>query len=114
MSTWWRQARRDGKTITDRLERIVALVEESIEPGEGKWNDNAEWGLDMALKLQHEMHGVKRIRSILRRLKRCVQCHGTGKVPELEERGGPWMEYNVLVWEECPACGGTGRVKEER
>jgi DnaJ-class molecular chaperone len=56
----------------------------------------------------------KRIRSILRRLNRCVQCHGTGKVPELEERGGPWMEYNVLVWEECPACGGTGRVKEER
>lgn len=53
------------------------------------------------------LHTAKRIRSIIRRLKRCNQCL-RGKVPELEERGGPWMEYQVLVWENCPRCNGTG------
>jgi len=93
-TTWWRQARdRDGRTIVERLELTARKSFYQLE----------------------EMRPYRqRIRSIIRRLNRCVQCHGTGKVPELEERGGPWMEYNVLVWEECPACGGTGRVKEER
>lgn len=50
---------------------------------------------------------IKRIASIMRRLKRCNECL-RGKIPELEERGRPWMEYQVIVWEDCPRCNGTG------
>ncbi len=62
------------------------------------------WAFDPVLREK-----FKRIRSIIRRLKRCNQCL-RGKVPELEECGRPWMEYQVLVWEDCPRCNGTGRI----
>lgn len=52
---------------------------------------------------------TRRIRSIIRRLKRCNECL-RGKIPELEERGRPWMEYQVIVWEDCPRCNGTGQI----
>lgn len=93
MSTWWRQSRdANGRTIIDRLDLIARKSFYQLE----------------------EMRPYRqRIRSILRRLKRCVRCYGTGKVPGLEERGGPWMEYQVLIEEECMACGGTGRIRRE-
>ena len=106
--TWWRQSRdASGKTIAERLERIVALVEDQIEPGEGKWGDNAEWGLDMALKLQHETHGVKRIRSILRRLKICPRCKW-GVV--LSVRRMPSGQVEGFGRMRCPVCDGSGAV----
>ena len=87
--TWWRIAKdSNGLTVVDRLGLI--------------WRKSF-------LQLEEMRPYRQRILSILRRLKGCVKCHGTGKVPALEERGGPWMEYQVLVYDECDDCNGTGR-----
>lgn len=100
--TWWRQSRDSfGKTIPQRLTFDILLLEEAIAAR--NIERDKEW-------ISWARSHIKRIRSILRRLKRCVECHGTGKVPGLEERGGPWMEYQVLIEEECMDCGGKGTV----
>jgi hypothetical protein len=52
----------------------------------------------------------KRLLSLLRRLRRCPECRGKGTTPGQEWRGRPWMEYQVLVEEECLTCKGTGRL----
>jgi DnaJ-class molecular chaperone len=83
MSTWWRQARRDGKTIVERLDLIARKSFYQLE----------------------EMRPYRqRIRSILRRLKRCQRCRGLG-VDFLQAE-----KISIVV---CEVCGGTGRVKEE-
>jgi len=101
MSTWWRIAKdSNGLTVVDRLE-----IDHSHDP-ESQYDDE---GNVLPYVPSTCYQRSKRIRSILRRLKGCVKCHGTGKVPALEERGGPWMEYQVLVYDECDDCNGTGR-----
>ena len=101
--TWWRQSRdASGMTIVGRLELIDGNCLTNMA--------NCGYDEDRCALYLAISHHRKRIRSILRRLKRCVKCHGTGKVPGLEERGGPWMEYQVLIEEECMACGGKGTV----
>lgn len=52
----------------------------------------------------------KRMLYALRRLRRCPECRGKGTTPGQEWTGRPWMEYQVLVEEECPTCKGTGRI----
>lgn len=98
--TWWRQSRdASGMTIVDRMDEKLTFLVRCVKarvPSDSDWNEY------LAYK--------GRTASILRRLKRCPKCHGTGKVPGLEERGGPWLEYQVLIEEECMACGGKGTV----
>lgn len=101
--TGWREARdASGMTIVGRLELIDGNCLTNMA--------NCGYDEDGCALYLAISHHRKRIRSILRRLKLCVKCHGTGKVPGLEERGGPWMEYQVLIEEECMACGGKGTV----
>lgn len=105
--TWWRQSLDyRGNTITERLANEieecgfryrVTLLVESVEQKFRK------------IENEYSRNRKKRIRSIIRRLKRCPKCHGTGEAPGLEERGGPWQEYQVLCWDNCPICSGTGR-----
>lgn len=52
----------------------------------------------------------KRLLSLLRRVRRCPECRGKGTTTGQGWTGRPWMEYQVLVEEECLTCGGTGRL----
>lgn len=67
--TWWRQSRDSfGKTIPQRLTFDIFLLEEAIAAR--NIERDKEW-------ISWARSHIKRIRSILRRLKRCPKCHGT-------------------------------------
>ena len=89
--------------LIEKLDQIARMVEHDIEPRE------ENWGLDEALKLIHEKHGVRRIRSIIRRLKRCHLCRGIGRFefdqPAFSAKSQKW--HRALA---CSRCNGTGRA----
>lgn len=75
--TWWRQSRdASGMTIVGRLELIDGNCLTNMA--------NCGYDEDGCALYLAISHHRKRIRSILRRLKRCVKCHGTGVGHEIE------------------------------
>jgi hypothetical protein len=41
----------------------------------------------------------------------CPRCHGKRKVEKLMKEISPGAHPPADIWETCPNCGGTGRVK---
>lgn len=85
MTMWWRQARdSNGRMILERLERDAQYHARLCGPG----------------VLDHfRIQTSKRIRSIIRRLKICPICRGTGM-----DTSGRHRMFR------CDRCKGTGRI----
>lgn len=62
--------------------------------------------------LRMAMMNRKRLLSLLRRVRRCPGCEGTGVIwpSEMIMRLGEFAGYHN-VERECPTCGGTGRLR---
>lgn len=104
MSTWWRQSRDSfGKTIPQRLTFDTLLLEEAIAAR--NIERDKEW-------ISWARSHIKRIRSILRRLKICSHCRGKRIVPIVRVKKK--HDRSDYTWKPCPVCSGSGRIKEGR
>ena len=98
--TWWRQSRDSfGKTIPQRLTFDIFLLEEAIAAR--NIERDKEW-------ISWARSHIKRIRSILRRLKICPHCRGKRIIPTV--RVVKKNKLSDYTWAKCPVCGGKGTV----